>query len=100
MQNTNAIVIKNVIVMLAAVAIVLTTLMVSGCSGDDATPEGQERFVLAEAMPQVIAASPRGNIIVDQQTGVNYLLVTQGQQAVAVTPLLDESGKVVVTPVE
>ena len=35
-------------------------------------------------------------VIVDKQTGVNYLLVNTGYGA-GFTPLLDENGKVVVT---
>lgn len=37
-------------------------------------------------------------ILVDTETGVNYLYVSGGQGG-GVTPLLDREGKVVVTPV-
>lgn len=38
-------------------------------------------------------------VIVDTETGVNYLFVKQGY-AGGLTPLLDKDGKPVVTPVE
>lgn len=38
-------------------------------------------------------------ILVDTQTGVNYLAWKSGY-AEGITPLLDSSGKVIVTPVE
>ena len=41
---------------------------------------------------------PATMILVDRQTGVNYLLATYGE-AGGLTPLLDEEGKPVVTPV-
>ena len=37
-------------------------------------------------------------ILVDTETGVNYLYVSEGYSG-GVTPLLDREGKVVVTPV-
>lgn len=38
-------------------------------------------------------------ILVDKQTGVNYLFVTSGY-AGGLTPLLDRDGKPVISPVE
>ena len=38
-------------------------------------------------------------IYVDTQTGVNYILATNGGTGMGVTPLLDKDGKPVVTPV-
>lgn len=37
-------------------------------------------------------------ILVDRETGVNYLLVQSGYGA-GLTPLLDQNGQVVITPV-
>lgn len=38
-------------------------------------------------------------VIQDKQTGVQYL-VTEGMQGIAVNPLIDGNGKVIVSPVE
>lgn len=40
------------------------------------------------------------HILLDTATGVNYLLLKNGNQIAAVTPLLDRDGKVVLTPSE
>lgn len=38
-------------------------------------------------------------ILKDIQTGVQYLVLKNGNQVAGITPLLDSDGKVVVTPV-
>ena len=44
-------------------------------------------------------AMPLYSVVVDTQTGVNYLVVTQGLEAVGVTVMVDADGKPIVTPV-
>ena len=39
-------------------------------------------------------------ILEDTQTGVQYLVLKNGNQIAAVTPLLDESGKIVIAQTE
>lgn len=55
------------------------------------------RFVVKEVEGSQIKDSGLVQIIVDKQTGVNYLWVKSGY-AGGLTPLLDESGKPVITP--
>lgn len=43
-------------------------------------------------------AMPLYSVVVDTQTGVNYLVVAQGLEAVGVTVMLDAQGKPIVTP--
>lgn len=43
---------------------------------------------------------PTFKVLVDRKTGVNYLFVQNGNQGAALTPLLDENGKPVVTPIQ
>lgn len=38
-------------------------------------------------------------ILVDKETGVNYLFYCQGGYSGGLTPLLDSEGKVVITPI-
>ncbi len=43
-------------------------------------------------------ALPLYSVVVDTETGVNYLVVAQGMEAVGVTVMLDAEGKPIVTP--
>ena len=42
---------------------------------------------------------PIYSVVVDTQTGVNYLVVAQGMEAVGVTVMVNADGKPIVTPV-
>ena len=44
-------------------------------------------------------AMPMYSVVVDTQTGVNYLVVSQGLEGVGVTVMVDAEGKPIVTPV-
>ena len=44
-------------------------------------------------------ALPIYSVVVDTQTGVNYLVVAQGMEGVGVTVMVDTEGKPIVTPV-
>ena len=44
-------------------------------------------------------ALPIYSVVVDTQTGVNYLVVAQGMEGVGVTVMVDAEGKPIVTPV-
>ena len=44
-------------------------------------------------------AMPMYSVVVDTETGVNYLVVAQGLEAVGVTVMVDAQGKPIVTPV-
>ncbi len=57
-----------------------------------------ERFIETTKEGNGLTSVQR-TIIVDNETGVNYLWVHEGY-AGGLTPLLDESGKPVVTPVK
>ncbi len=56
-----------------------------------------KRFTIR--VQQTLGVNGAIQIIVDKKTGVNYLN-TLGAGASGLTPLLDENGKVVVTPVK
>ncbi|MFP3154648.1 DUF6440 family protein [Lachnospiraceae bacterium ZAX-1] len=53
-----------------------------------------KRFIVESNQGMGIGSTT--SIIVDTETGVNYLLITSGYSA-GVTSLLDENGKVIVT---
>ena len=55
-----------------------------------------ERFERSEQ--ESVSFGIRSHVIVDKETGVNYLFVQSGY-AGGLTPLLDRDGKPVVTPV-
>ncbi|MBQ8604398.1 MAG: hypothetical protein IJ410_06120 [Oscillospiraceae bacterium] len=57
-----------------------------------------ERFIVREAGGSILKDSGVQMILVDKETGVNYLMVKSGYGA-GLTPLLDADGKVIVTPV-
>ncbi len=57
-----------------------------------------ERFVVTEKGGSQLRDSGLIQVIVDQETGVNYLWVKSGY-AGGLTPLLDADGKPIVTPV-
>lgn len=54
-----------------------------------------KRFIVKEEQAMGLGAV---RILIDTQTGVNYLN-TIGESYAGLTPLLDENGKVVVSPV-
>ncbi|MGN0593898.1 MAG: DUF6440 family protein [Hominimerdicola sp.] len=39
-------------------------------------------------------------VLVDTETGVNYILTSCGAGGSGITPLLDKDGKIVVTPID
>ena len=57
-----------------------------------------ERFIVKEAGGSVLKDSGIQMILVDKETGVNYLMVKSGY-GTGLTPLLGADGKVIVTPV-
>ncbi len=59
--------------------------------------KSDERFVLKEKSGGLLS-SHVSQVIVDKETGVNYLFVTSGY-AGGLTPLLDATGKPIVTPI-
>ena len=44
-------------------------------------------------------AMPMYSVVVDTQTGVNYLVVSMGMEAIGVTVMVDAQGNPIVTPV-
>ena len=44
-------------------------------------------------------AMPLYSVVVDTETGVNYLVVAQGLEALGVTVMVDANGKPIVTPI-
>ena len=64
--------------------------------------ENGDRFV--QAYMQQVGLANRTYVLVDRQTGVNYLLAgflaSSGVSCTGMTVLVDSSGKPVVTPVE
>lgn len=60
--------------------------------------KGNERFVVKEKYGNELKNSGLIRVIVDKETGVNYLWVSSGY-AGGLTPLLDAEGKPVITPV-
>lgn len=64
--------------------------------------ENGDRFV--RAYMQQVGLANRTYVLVDRQTGVNYLLAgflaSSGVSCTGMTVLVDSSGKPVVTPVE
>lgn len=60
--------------------------------------KNDERFVVKEKSGNQLKDSGLIQVIVDKETGVNYLWVKSGY-AGGLTPLLDAEGKPVVTPV-
>ena len=54
-----------------------------------------KRFIIKEEQAMGLGAV---RILIDTQTGVNYLN-TIGEASAGLTPLLDENGKVIVSPV-
>ena len=57
-----------------------------------------ERFIVKEAGGTILKDSGVHMILVDRETGVNYLMVKSGY-GTGITPLLGADGKVIVTPV-
>ena len=55
-----------------------------------------KRFEVTVTEGSQLAASGLMQVIVDQETGVNYLFIKAGYGA-GLTPLLDADGKVVIT---
>lgn len=60
--------------------------------------KGNERFVVKEKYGNELKNSGLIRVIVDKETGVNYLWVSSGY-AGGLTPLLDAEGKPIITPV-
>ena len=58
-----------------------------------------KRFEVTEMEGSQLSESGLMQVIVDKETGVNYLFVKSGYGA-GLTPLLDAEGKVIVTPVD
>lgn len=58
----------------------------------------EERFVVKEKCGSQLKESGLIQVIVDKETGVNYLWVKAGY-AGGLTPLLDAEGKPVITPI-
>lgn len=58
-----------------------------------------ERFIVKEAGGTILKDIGVQMILVDRETGVNYLMVKSGYGA-GLTPLLGADGKVIVTPVD
>ncbi len=58
-----------------------------------------ERFIVKEVYGSVLKDSGMQMILVDRETGVNYLMAKSGY-GMGLTPLLGADGKVVVTPVD
>jgi hypothetical protein len=56
----------------------------------------EPRFVVQEKEGSEISSLGQAQVIVDKQTGVNYLWVKTGY-AGGLTPLLDEEGKPIIT---
>lgn len=59
----------------------------------------EERFVVKEKCGSSLTESGLMQVIVDKQTGVNYLWAKSGY-AGGLTPLLDAEGKPIITPTE
>ena len=57
-----------------------------------------ERFIVKEAGGSVLKDSGVQMILVDKETGVNYLMVKSGY-GTGITPLLEADGKPIITPV-
>lgn len=53
-----------------------------------------KRFI-AKEREENISFSTSLSIIVDTQTGVNYIMVSRSSEGVSITPLLDSDGQVV-----
>ena len=58
-----------------------------------------ERFVKTYSQVDGVLSSVITNILVDTETGVNYVFHKDGYGG-GLTPLLDENGKPIVTPIE
>ena len=61
--------------------------------------EKYERFIVKEVFGGILGSAGQQMILIDKETGVNYLFVKAGY-AGGLTPLLDAEGKPVVTVVE
>ena len=59
----------------------------------------EKRFIVVFKDGSQLEDSGIRQILVDKETGVNYLIWKSGY-AGGITPLLDSEGKIVVTPVE
>ena len=57
-----------------------------------------ERFIVKEAGGTILKDSGVHMILVDRETGVNYLMVKSGY-GTGITPLLGTDGKPIITPV-
>lgn len=57
-----------------------------------------ERFIVKEAGGSILKDSGVQMILVDRETGVNYLMVKSGY-GTGITPLLGTDGKPIITPV-
>lgn len=67
--------------------------------GNEKKPKKRDRFIIThEQKLEKTMGLGALQVIVDTQTGVNYIN-TVGSGYSGITPLLDENGKVVVTPI-
>ena len=58
---------------------------------------GKDRFILKSQ--ERIATLMYANVLVDSETGINYLYVNYGSSG-GLTPLLDADGKPVISPIK